>query len=354
MVIPGERPVKARRPGAGGGCVIIGRMSNQEPLPVSEPIPARKKRIPVIWIFLGVLVLIVALGSAAGYFAGKQLQADRQLASALAFDLEQFQLAKSDMESRNYRVAVERLDSVLKNEPDFPGAEELKQQALAAMGATPTPLPTATPVPSPTPDAPRAEQMLAKAAQEFTDKNYTEMIRTLLTMKTEIPGYQPERVDGLLWVGLRYNGVHLIKDTNRLTEGMYYLDLAANYAPLDSEAEAQITFATNFLSLYQSAYYWRNKDIEKSWPLFAQVVSIRPYYSDTLIRDYADILVQNGDAWKNDNACLAWGFYEMALGQVANYDPAVTGRTYAQQNCGESEPVYPEGYGPGGEAAPEG
>ena len=114
------------------------------------------------------------------------------------------------------------------------------------MNATPTPLPTSTPVPSPTPDAPLAEQLLAKAAQEFTDKKYPEMIGTLLKLKVEIPGYQPERVDGLLWVALRYNGVHLIKETNRLTEGMYYLDLAANYAPLDSEAEAQNRFATEF------------------------------------------------------------------------------------------------------------
>jgi tetratricopeptide (TPR) repeat protein len=328
-------------------------MTNQEPTPVSEPVPARKRRISLVWIFLGALILIVAAGSIAGYFSGQSVYAARQQADLLTFDLEQFQLAKTDIASGQYRRAVERLESILKNEPDFPGAEELKTQALAAMNATPTPFPTATPVPSPTPDAPRAEQLLAKAAQQFTDQQYAEMISTLLTLKVEIPGYRPERVDGLLWVALRYNGVHLIKDTNRLTEGMYYLDLAANYAPLDREAEEQINFATNFLALYQSAYYYRNKDIEKSWKLFDQVVGIRPYYSDTLIKDFADILVQNGDALVNDDACAAWWYYEQALARMPDYEPAVKGNDYAKGNCALGYSVAPEGYGPGQGLTPE-
>ena len=328
-------------------------MSNQEPTPVSEPVPARKRRINLIWIFLGALLLIVAAGSVAGYISGHSSFIARKQADLLTFDLEQFQTSKTDIADGNYRRAVERLDAILKNEPDFPGAEELKSQALAAMNATPTPLPTATPVPSPTPDAPLAEQLLAKATQEFTDKNYTEMIRTLMKLKVEIPAYQPERVDGLLWVGLRYNGVYLIKETNRLAEGMYYLDLAANYAPLDSEAEAQNRFATDFLALYQSAYYYRNKDIEKSWKLFDQLVRIRPYYSDTLIADYADILVQNGDALVNDNACAAWWYYEQALARMPSYEPAVKGYNYAKENCGLGYSVPPEGYGTTPEATPE-
>jgi hypothetical protein len=215
----------------------------------------------------------------------------------------------------------------------------LKAQALAAMNATPTPFPTSTPVPSPTPDAPRAEQLLAAATQQFTDKKYYEMIGTLLTLKVEIPGYQPERVDGLLWVALRYHGVHLIKDTNRLTDGMYYLDLAANYAPLDSEAQAQIKFATDFLEIYQSAYYYENKDIEVSMAYFRQAWAIRPYYSDTLPRDYADIVVQNADALVNQNACAAWALYDEALAAVPDYQPAVYGRKYAVENCGFDQPI---------------
>jgi tetratricopeptide (TPR) repeat protein len=328
-------------------------MSTQEAPSVSKPIPARKRRISLVWVFLGALLLTLAAGSIAGYVAGGTLHTERQQANILSFDLEQFQLANTDFAEGNYRRAIDRLEAILKNEPDFPGAEDLKAEALAAINATPTPLPTATPVPSPTPDAPRAEQLLAKAQQQFVDQNYEEMIGTLLTLKGEIPGYQPERVDGLLWVALRYNGVYLIRNTNRLTEGMYYLDLAANYAPLDKEASDQVLFATNFLALYQAAYYYRNKDIEESWKYFEQVVAIREYYSDTLILDYVDILVRNGDDLKNTNACAAWWFYERALLKMPSYQPAISGRDYAVENCGESFPSPPEGYGASPDSQPE-
>jgi hypothetical protein len=324
-------------------------MSNSEPLPSGPPAPAPHRGVRMVWIFLGVLVLAVAAGGAAGTIAGQKLHEQKQTASIVAFDLEQYQLAAADFQNGNFSVALQRLDAILKNEPDFPGAAELRDKSLAGMKATPTPLPTETPIPSPTLDAPLAEQLLAQAKQEFIDKKYEDMIETLLKLKVKLPSYQPERVDGLLWVGLRYQGVHLIKETNRLTEGMYYLDLAANYAPLDNDAQAQIAFALNFLSIYQSAYYYRNKDIEKSWHYFAQADSIRPYYSDTLIHDYADILTQNGDAIVHQNACAAWAYYEMALVQSPTYEPAIKGREYAIENCGENMPSYPEGYGPAGE-----
>jgi tetratricopeptide (TPR) repeat protein len=328
-------------------------MSNLEPTPVVEPTPARKRRVSLVWILLGVLILVVAAGSVAGYFAGAKLHAERQQQKIDAYNVDQLQLAATDIKDGNYKRAVERLESILKNDPNFPGAGQLREQALAAMNATPTPLPTATQVPSPTPDAPRAEQLLAEAKQEFIDKKYIDMITTLLKLKVEVPGYQPERVDGLLWVGLRYHGVHLIEETNHLTEGMYYLDLAANYAPLDKKAADQMEWARVFLAIYQSAYYYRNKDIEKSWHYFEQAVAMRPTYSDTLVGDYADILVQNGDQLVNQNACAAWWFYEQALTQVPNYEPAVKGRDYAIENCGEGAPAPPEGYGPAPEPTPE-
>jgi hypothetical protein len=328
-------------------------MSNSETSPLVEPVQAPKRRIAPAWIFLGVLLLVVIVGSAAGYFSGQALHAEQQQSSIHTFDVEQYLRASDDILAGNYRVAVERLDAILKNEPGFPGAAQLREQALTAMNATPTPLPTNTPVPSPTLDAPRAEQLVSKAKQEFVDKKYMEMIETLLTLKVEVPTYHPEQVDGLLWAALRYNGVHLIKETNRLTEGMYYLDLASNYAPLDKEAADQMEAAKYFLTIYQSAYYYRNKDIEESWKYFKTVVGTRRYYSDVLVLDYVKVLVQNGDAWKNQNDCRAWWFYDQALVEMPDYQPAIDGRAYSQQNCGESAPTPPEGYEvPSGETPP--
>jgi tetratricopeptide (TPR) repeat protein len=316
-------------------------MSNPESAPVGEPAPTRKRRTNLVWVFLAALLLVMIGGAVAGYYIGTNEKKEQALADTLLWDSEQFQLAGQDILAGNYSLAVERLDEVLKNEPDFPGAAALREQALAAMNATPTPIPTETPVPSPTPDAPRAEQMLAKARQQFADKQYEEMIRTLLTLRVEIPDYQPERVDGLIWVALRYYGVDLIK-SNSLAEGMYYLDLAAMYAPLDKEALDQIESARYFLNVYQSAYYYRTKDIEVSLGYFRIAVSLRPSYSEKLIPDFVDMIIQNADALVHSNACAAWDMYNEALEWDPDNEPAIKGRDYAIENCGYPEPIPAE------------
>jgi tetratricopeptide (TPR) repeat protein len=296
------------------------------------------RRVRRIWIVLAAFLLVVVAGATAGYFSGRSLNSQREQSLTHARDTEQFNLAIADFQAGRFKTAIERLNNVLQNEPDFPGALEKQQEALAAVNATPTPLPTETIVPSPTPDVSRAEQLLNQANQQFTDKKYPDMITTLLTLKTQIPGYEPVRVDGLIWVALRYNGIHLIQDTNRLTEGLYYLDLATNYAPLDRDAAKQEEFARVFLGIYQEAYYYRTKDIEVSMKDFKQVLAMRPYYTDNLIKDYGDIVIANAEA--TGSPCGALEIYtNNAIPQLDNYDTFTKARDQAQSDCASSYPT---------------
>jgi tetratricopeptide (TPR) repeat protein len=315
-------------------------MLNPENPPVIESnTPPVRRRIRRVWAVPAALLLLVVLGAAAGYFSGHALLSQRQQALTLAQDTEQFNLALNDMQAGRFRMAIARLETVLQNEPDFPGAAGKRQEALAAINATPTPQPTETPVPSPTPDVSKAEQLLNQAKQQFTDKDFPGMIKTLLTLKTEIPGFQTVRVDGWLWMGLRYNGVHLIKDTSRLTEGLYYLDLATNYAPLDFDAAEQEEFARTFLALYQEAYYNRTKNIEISMKDFKQVVGMRPYYRDNLIEDYGDIVIANAQAI--GSPCGAVELYnnpDFTLPILDSYEPFTEARDQAQRDCDASAP----------------
>jgi tetratricopeptide (TPR) repeat protein len=314
-------------------------MQNPEPSPELTPVaPSARRRPRWFLIVPAVLLLVIVAGGSAGYVSGQALHTQREQNLAHARDAEQYSLALTDFDAGRFKMAIERLNNVLQNEPNFPGALEKQQQALAAINATPTPLPTETPIPSPTPDLPRAEQLLAKAKQQFTDKDYPAMITTLLTLKTENPDFQPVQVDGLMWAALRYNGIHLIKETNRLTEGLYYLDLSANYAPLDSEAVVQEKFATTFLGLYEEAYYYRTKDIEVSMNDFQQVVGMRPYYRDNLVKDYGDILIANAQATGSPCASVTL-FANHTLAQLESYDAYVKARDQAQRDCDSSHPT---------------
>jgi tetratricopeptide (TPR) repeat protein len=316
-------------------------MQNPEPSSELTPsAPPTRRRARWILIVPAALLIVIVVGASAGYFSGRTLHTQQEQVLAHARDAEQYNLAITDFEAGRFKMAIERLNNVLQNEPDFPGALEKQQAALAAINATPTPLPTETPIPSPTPDLPRAEQLLAQAKQQFTDKDYSAMITTLLTLKTEIADFQPVRVDGLLWVALRNNGIHLIVDTNRLTEGLYYLDLAANYAPLDSEATTWEKFANTFLDLYQEAYYYRTKDIEVSMNDFVQVLGMRPYYRDNLIKDYGDIVIANAVA--TGTPCGAVEVYtnpKYVLPILDGYEPFTTARDQAQHDCDLSHPT---------------
>jgi tetratricopeptide (TPR) repeat protein len=270
------------------------------------------------------------------------LQAERQRVTTQKLDQEQYDLAMVDMQNGNYTRALERLDSIRRNEPNFPGLEEARNQALAALHATPTPTPTITPVPSPTPDVAKVEQLINTAKQQFRDKEYSKMILTLLTLKVQYPGdeIQQVRLDGLIWVALRYNGVDLLKNSNNLTQGMYSLDLAKNYAPLDWQAKDLFAAAVLFLDTYQNAYWYRTKDIEISLGYFEKAYGMRPSYRPNLIQDYVDVAMENGDiTMQTGHPCDAVVYYQKAVEAMPDNAQAVKARDEAQQACYNSYPT---------------
>src|SRR5512136_2167897 len=115
-------------PGDEGVCDIIGRMSTSDTLPTEKTVPAPRRRSPWGWIFLGALVLAVVIGAVAGNFTGSALRRSRQAEDLQAWDTEQFLLAQTDYGAGNYSVAMQRLEAVLKNEPAFPDAADLREK----------------------------------------------------------------------------------------------------------------------------------------------------------------------------------------------------------------------------------
>jgi tetratricopeptide (TPR) repeat protein len=304
--------------------------------------PSLRSRLKPFFLFLAILFAVVIVAGITGYFSGQMLQAERQRVTTQKLDQEQYDLAMVDIQKGNYTQALDRLESIRRNEPNFPGLEEAKNKALAALNATPTPTPTITPIPSPTPDVAKVEQLINAAKQQFRDKEYSKMILTLLTLKVQYPGdeIQQVRVDDLLWVALRYNGVDILKNSNNLTQGMYYLDLAKNYAPLDKQANDLMNDAAKFLDAYQSAYWYRTKDIEKSLGYFEEAVLMRPFYRDNLLRDYVDVALEIGDQlMQAGHPCQAVQYYQKAVDAMPDNEKAVNALATATQGCIDTYPT---------------
>ncbi len=231
--------------------------------------------------------------------AGTTTRTRQARATVEAQAREQFDLAIEDLRSGRYSFARQRLEYVLSLDPEYPAASGLLEEALRGLNSTPTATGTPTPQPTATLDLPHAEQLFAQAQQQFIDKNWTGMIRTLLLLRVDAPDFQPLRVDGLLFTALRNEGVALI-DQGKLEEGLYYLDVAKNYAPLDTHASQRADWAQLLLNLYQAANVYFETDWEQAVETFGQVYAIAPFFRDTPIKypaalfGYGDQLMQEG------------------------------------------------------------
>ncbi len=121
--------------------------------PSQEKKPRKQKGIPKgfvrgIWIFATVLFLIgaSASGGLAGYTIGqsqKQSIGANQVSQSIQ---EQYQLGLTDFQEGRLEIALQRLEWVIKQDPNYPGAPEKLAQVMSILYATATP--TQIPPPS--------------------------------------------------------------------------------------------------------------------------------------------------------------------------------------------------------------
>jgi hypothetical protein len=267
-------------------------MENQEqPIIQEKPDPAPVQRghslLPGLLIGLFLLALFVAGGL--GYWDGtRQRQAlDQQQVDAYLVD--QYNRALEDMRSGKYDFAQQRLDEIIKRNPNYPGAQDAQKKLTLLMNATATPVPTTTMIPSPTPNMALGEQLFQKAKQQYKDKDFSGMVQTSLTIRRDVSSFNPLRVDGLLFLGYREEGLAEIKALN-IESGLYHLWLASQFSTLDSGAIKQKDWAENVIDYYQAAYRFRKTDLEKSVINFSEIYYLAPGFRPALGKDYTTTL----------------------------------------------------------------
>lgn len=275
----------------------------------------RNKVLLVILLSAAVLTTImIGTGAFAGYFTGRQTRLEGESAQVESDINEQFNLGIVDLAEGDLELARQRLEYVLSLDPSYPGAADRMAEVLYTLYATASPTPQLlVGTPSPTFDPRPAQELFAKAENLLASRDWNNTIETLVALRKNNPAYETARVDGMLYLALRYRGVDKILSEHNLEGGIYDLALAENFSLLDVEARNTRNWArlyiigSSFWEVFpqQAVYY------------FGQVASAAPYLRDAsgwTARDrYREALIQYGDQLADSEEwCAALIQYEIA------------------------------------------
>jgi hypothetical protein len=322
----------------------------------TQPINVKK---PSRWRanLLTALGVVVLLGLS--IYGGARLAiGDRQAAQTTLVNrqlTEQFEFALVDIQFGRYEAAKQRLEFIIQNEPNYPGAA---QQLTGVLVALTVPTATSTPVPSPTPNPTGAEGIFAQAQQLIAAKNWAGALVAIDEVRKADPGYKTAQVDGMYYFVLRNYGFEQIIQKGNLEGGIYELTLAERFGPLDNTANglregarAYITAASFWEINWEQAVLYLSQ-VAGGWPSMwdgTMTASQRYYfasmrYGDELVLEerFCDAVkqYQNASAIGALDADAAKGYNKAFQGcYPATATPTATGIPPTPTNTGEVPPT---------------
>jgi tetratricopeptide (TPR) repeat protein len=259
------------------------------------------------------LLLIGLISAFGGYSAGIGLRQAAEGTQVAQSAEQQFQLGMQDMAEGNYFRARQRFEYVIQLAPNYPGATEKLAEALLYLNATATPTPVPTPTVTPTPDTRASEELFNQAQQAILNSQWDQAVEALLALRGNDPAYRPVDIDGMLFLALRNRGRDRILKDNNLESGIYDLTLAANFGPLDSEADGLKSWTQLYIT---GASFW-GIDWAQAVDYFSQVAPHMPNLMDgskmtaterlrLALFEYGNTLAQQGEV------CKALKYYEQS------------------------------------------
>jgi tetratricopeptide (TPR) repeat protein len=321
------------------------RRRAQETMTIEETTPAVRGRRParrtLLLAGLGAL-LVFGLVLAAAALAGLQVgQSDRSTSATATYaaDLQnQYDRGVDDLAAGRFELAVARFEYVLERDPNYRDAAAKLAEAQAGQQsapATPTfPVPTTDPAATPPPIIPSgasAAELFAAAQAAYAEADWDGVIAALSELHAVDPAYEAVKVDGMLYVAFRSRGVARIVAGDALESGIFDLDQAEAFGPLDNEALNYRAWARTYLA---ALGYWE-VDWGRAMSILQELSLVAPYFHDTprLLYEstvnYADQLAAGGDA------CTAAIHYAEA--QALQADDAVAEKLAAAQSaCGQA------------------
>jgi hypothetical protein len=316
---------------------------NEVEVPLEVMPEQRRERRPLsrwrllsrlLGIFLLTLSFLLALYGAITYVAWNRGQTARLETAQQELEAEllnQLNLAREDVNAGRFVLAQRRLEWVLAQNPDYPGAAALFQEAQGGLNAllTPTPAPTApaTATPEATPDsALQAAAELVPLRKLVSDQKWQEAITGLTAFQSDFPNYERRETDSLLYQAYLNQGLSMLPG-DQVELGLFYLSQAERLGDLPAEANDQRVWAE--LYLVAIAYY--RVDWSASNYYFRDLCLAAPFFHDACGKLYEG-LIGEGDVYAAVGEwCPAYTLYAEA--RQHDYDD-VLGSKLAQSRDG--------------------
>ena len=279
------------------------------------------KILKFILFFVLLIIVLFALATSAVYgawlgFQSANLENETSVKTAEALYIaEQYSLALQDYQAGEFELAEQRLEYVINEDPNYPGAIEDLAAVKQILYATATPTsPPPSPTPTSTPDLRPIYDLFDEAERQFLLNEWDAVISTITALRNLDLQYQVVKVDAMLYQVLRHRGVDKIRNQKSLEGGIFDLALAENFAPLDAEASNW----RNLARLYMIGLGFWEVYPEQAVYYFQQVASAAPYLLDssgwTARERYRAVLIQYADQLTvEEEWCIAEEYYLLAL-----------------------------------------
>jgi predicted Zn-dependent protease len=219
----------------------------------TQPLKSQKKASRWQSVLIGLLgvIILLALAGFGGYESAIATRVDAKTQLVNQQLMDQFQRALVDEQFKHYDDAKQRLNFIIQNDPSFPGAQTEMTKLLIIMSV---PTATQTPTLTPTPDVRGQQAMFTTAQQLIAASSWADALTELDQLRKKDPSFNAPQLDGMYYYALRNYGVDLIQKQGNLEGGVYELDLASRFAPLDHDAKSLYDGAELYID---AASFWQ-------------------------------------------------------------------------------------------------
>ena len=312
-------------------------------LPADAPRSRRLKRgLGILLLSLSVLLAWYLAVFYLGWHTGQSNLMEKRETEFEQQIERQIDLAKEDIDSGSFALALRRLEWVLERTPDQAEALSLFQEAqghlntLLTPPAAITPSPVATLVPSPTPSAEPIEDPnseLLRLRQLVAGETWDKAVPALVSFQWQYPNYERNETDQLLYEAYIGLGLQFLEG-EQVELGLSYLEQAEGLGDLPAE----VTDYRIWAELYLQGIAFYNVNWGATTYYFRDLCLAAPFYQSSC-QLLHEALVAYGDQYTSAlDWCPAVSLYQEAS-QHDQSQQLSTKLTEAREACLTATPT---------------